>query len=147
MTEQNSPARHPFEPREADLAAARRQPSELEFPRRLAVVGGGAAVFLSLIVGFFLVWFDIRPLDVLVGLRNIVEHFWAMGFDAIRDIAEYLVAGAAIVVPVWLALRLLNMRARPETERDAKFGARQKSCRIFDSPAGRRRFIISVISV
>ena len=31
MTEQNSPARHPFEPREADLAAANRPPpSELE---------------------------------------------------------------------------------------------------------------------
>ena len=87
MTEQNSPARHPFEPREADLAAANRPPpSELErflggSPSSVAV----RLVFLSLIVGFFLVVFDIRPFDVLVGLRNIVEHFWAMGFDAIRE--------------------------------------------------------------
>ena len=115
MTEQNSPARHPFEPREADLAAANRPPpSELE--RFLGGSPSSVAVrllFLSLIVGFFLVVFDIRPFDVLVGLRNIVEHFWAMGFDAIRSIAEYLVAGAAIVIPVWLALRLLNMRGKP----------------------------------
>ena len=67
---------------------------------------------LSLIVGFFLVWLDIRPVDVLIGLRNMVERFWNMGFDALRDIAEYVLAGAAIVVPLWLVLRLLNMKGR-----------------------------------
>lgn len=115
MTEDNTPARHPFEPREADLAAARRpEPSPLE-----NFLGGSPSavlvrlLFLSLIVGFFLVWLDIRPLDVLVGLRHMVERFWNMGFDALRDIGEYVLAGAAIVVPLWLALRLLNMRSRP----------------------------------
>jgi len=67
---------------------------------------------LSRIVGFFLVWLDIRPVDVLIGLRNMVERFWNMGFDALRDIAEYVLAGAAIVVPLWLVLRLLNMKGR-----------------------------------
>jgi hypothetical protein len=114
MTEQNSPARHPFEPRDADLAAANRQaPSDLErflggSPSSVAV----RLVFLSLIVGFFLVVFDIRPFDVLLGLRAVFERFWNMGFDAIRSIGEYLAAGAAIVIPVWLALRLLNMRGK-----------------------------------
>jgi hypothetical protein len=114
MTEQNTPARHPFEPRDADLAAARKpEPSDLE-----RFLGGSPSsvmirlAVLSLIVGFFLVWLDIRPVDVLIGLRNMVERFWAMGFDALRDIAEYVLAGAAIVVPLWLALRLLNMRAK-----------------------------------
>jgi hypothetical protein len=50
-------------------------------------------------------------MDVLIGLRNIVQRFWAAGFDALRDIGEYVLAGAAIVVPLWLALRLLNMRS------------------------------------
>jgi hypothetical protein len=115
MTEQNTPARHPFEPREADIAASRpRGPSDLE-----RFLGGSPVavlvrlLFLSLIVGFFLVWLDIRPMDVLIGLRHIVERFWAAGFDAIREIAEYVAAGAAIVVPLWLVLRLLNMRSRP----------------------------------
>src|SRR5208337_2812482 len=109
MTEDNRPARHPFEPREADLAAPRRQPSPVE-----NFLGGSPSAvlvrlfFLSLIVGFFLVWLDTRPLDVLIGLRHIVERFWNMGFEALRDIAEYALAGAAIVVPLWLALRLLN---------------------------------------
>ncbi|HUO53915.1 MAG TPA: DUF6460 domain-containing protein [Rhodoblastus sp.] len=114
MTEQNSPARHPFEPREADLASADRPPpTELE--RFLGGAPGSVAVrllFLSFIVGFFLVWLDIRPIDVLTGLQNTVERFWNMGFDAIRTIAEYVAAGAAIVLPVWLAVRLLTMRGR-----------------------------------
>jgi hypothetical protein len=112
MTDPNSPARHPFEPREADLAAANRPaPSELE-----KFLGGAPSsvairlLFLSLIVGFFLVWLDVRPMDVLLGIRDIIHRFWAMGFDAIRDIATYVLAGAAIVIPVWLVLRLLNMR-------------------------------------
>jgi hypothetical protein len=114
MTDPDSPARHPFEPRESDLAAANRPaPSEVE--RFLGGSPSSVAVrllFLSLIVGFFLVWLDIRPIDVLNGLRGVVERFWAMGFGAIRDVAEYVVAGAAIVIPVWLVLRLLNMRGR-----------------------------------
>ncbi|WP_294537006.1 DUF6460 domain-containing protein [uncultured Rhodoblastus sp.] len=114
MSQDTPPSRHPFEPREADLAAGRQPaPSELE-----NFLGGSPTAVLvrllivSLIVGFFLVWLDIRPVDVLFGLRNIVRRFWDAGFDAIRDIAEYVLAGAAIVVPLWVALRLLNMRSR-----------------------------------
>ncbi|WP_298425354.1 DUF6460 domain-containing protein [Rhodoblastus sp.] len=114
MTDPDSPARHPFEPRPADRAAANRPPpSELErflggSPSAVAV----RLVFLSLIVGFFLVWLDIRPIDVLTAIQNMVRRFWDMGFDAIRSIAEYVAAGAAIVIPVWLALRLLTMRGK-----------------------------------
>jgi hypothetical protein len=115
MTDQNAPTptRHPFEPREADIAAARREPNDFE-----RFLGGSPVAvfvrlaFLSLIVGFFLVWLDIRPLDVLIGLRNMFERFWALGFDAIREVFTYAAAGAAIVVPLWLVLRLLNMRGK-----------------------------------
>ena len=114
MTEQNGPARHPFEPRPADLAVAHRQHTgELE-----RFLGGRPAsvvvrlVFLSLIVGFFLVWLDIRPADIFYSLRLMVLRFWNMGFQALHDIAAYIMAGAAIVVPAWLALRLLTMRGK-----------------------------------
>ncbi|PPQ28799.1 hypothetical protein CCR94_16940 [Rhodoblastus sphagnicola] len=69
-------------------------------------------VLLSLMVGFFLVWLDIRPMEVLTGVQRIFERFWAAGFDAVREIASYVAAGAAIVVPVWLALRLIGMKPR-----------------------------------
>jgi hypothetical protein len=67
-------------------------------------------VFVSLIVGAFLMWLDIRPWDVFRGLKELVDRIWGLGFDAIREIADYVLAGAAIVVPVWLVLRLMNMR-------------------------------------
>ncbi len=113
MTEHDIPARHPFEPRPADVAEARRAPSDLE-----RFLGGSPTavtvrlLFLSLLVGFFLVWLDIRPIDILLGLQRVVERLWAAGFDAVREVAEYVLAGAVIVVPLWLALRLLNMRPR-----------------------------------
>jgi hypothetical protein len=67
-------------------------------------------LFVSLIVGAFLMWLDIRPIDVFQGLTRFVNRIWSLGFDAIRDIADYILAGAVIVIPVWLVLRLLNMR-------------------------------------
>jgi Family of unknown function (DUF6460) len=67
-------------------------------------------LFVSLIVGAFLMWLDIRPWDIFRGLKELVDRIWALGFDAIREIADYVLAGAAIVVPVWLVLRLMNMR-------------------------------------
>lgn len=67
-------------------------------------------LFVSLIVGAFLMWLDIRPADIFRVIKDLVDRVWAMGFGAIREIADYIIAGAAIVIPVWLALRLLNMR-------------------------------------
>jgi hypothetical protein len=113
MTDDNLNTQHPFAARPGDLAAARHKETDLE--RFLGGSPGAVLarlVFLSLIVGFFLVWLDIRPVEVLFGLRAIFERFWVAGFDAIREIAAYLAAGAAIVVPVWLVLRLINMKPR-----------------------------------
>jgi hypothetical protein len=68
-------------------------------------------LFVSLIVGAFLVWLDIRPRDIFRGAVEVVERIWGMGFDAIRELADYILAGAAIVIPVWIILRLLTMRS------------------------------------
>jgi hypothetical protein len=70
-------------------------------------------LFVSLIVGAFLMWLDIRPLDVFRAIEDLGRRIWSLGFDAIREIADYILAGAAIVLPVWLVLRLLNMRSAP----------------------------------
>jgi hypothetical protein len=67
--------------------------------------------FASLIVGAFLMWLDIRPIDIFRGLTDLFNRIWGLGFDAIREVVDYVLVGAAIVVPVWLALRLLNMRS------------------------------------
>jgi hypothetical protein len=69
-------------------------------------------LFVSLIVGAFLMWLDIRPADIFRGLTQLVNRIWGLGFDAIREVVDYILVGAVLVVPVWLALRLLNMRGR-----------------------------------
>jgi hypothetical protein len=113
MTQENPDTQHPFAPRPNNLAAAQRTETDLD--RFLGGSPGAVLVrlvVLSLIVGFFLIWLDVRPMDVLIGIRRIFDRFWAAGFDAIREIATYIAAGAAIVVPVWLVLRLINMKPR-----------------------------------
>ncbi len=69
--------------------------------------------FLSLIVGALLMWLDIKPADIFHGLVHFINRIWGLGFDALRELGEYLLAGAVIVVPIWFVLRLLNLRGRP----------------------------------
>jgi Family of unknown function (DUF6460) len=69
--------------------------------------------FVSLIVGALFMWLDIRPIDIFRGITQLFDRIWALGFDAIREVADYVLVGAAIVVPIWLILRLLNMRNAP----------------------------------
>ena len=111
MAEENSNPRHPFASRPADLAAARQSGLERFLGGSPGVVLA-RLVLMSLLVGFLLVWIDIRPMEVLLALRHVFERLWAAGFDAIREIGTYIAAGAAIVVPVWLILRLFSMKPR-----------------------------------
>jgi hypothetical protein len=70
---------------------------------RLAVV--------SLVVGALLVWLDVDPLAVIDSVERLGRHIWGMGFEAVRELGRYLVAGALIVVPVWLVTRLFSFGA------------------------------------
>ncbi|MGB6177446.1 MAG: DUF6460 domain-containing protein [Methylocella sp.] len=93
--------------------AFRPRPQDTPLNRFLGGSPGGVflrLVFVSLIAGAFLMWLDIRPADIFRGITDLVNRIWDLGFDAIRVVADYIVAGAAIVVPVWLVLRLMNMR-------------------------------------
>jgi hypothetical protein len=96
--------------RPSDEGAAAR-PSPLE-----RFLGGTPAnvlvrlLFVSLIVGAFLMWLDIRPADIYRGIADTIDHIWGLGFGAIREVADYILVGAVLVVPVWLVIRLLNMR-------------------------------------
>lgn len=67
-------------------------------------------LLVSLIVGALLMWLHLEPLDVVREGIRAAERLWAMGYDALGDIGRYLLAGAVIVVPVWLVIRLLSFR-------------------------------------
>ena len=61
---------------------------------------------LSFIVGLAMVWLDLRPRDVFAWFADGLHALWQMGAESL----EYLALGAAVVVPVFLLVRLLNWR-------------------------------------
>jgi hypothetical protein len=54
--------------------------------------------------------FGWTPWDILTGIREFILRLWNMGFDAIARFGDYILLGAAIVVPVFVILRVLNYR-------------------------------------
>jgi hypothetical protein len=68
--------------------------------------------FISLVVGALLMWLDIKPMDIIRGVQAFFDRIYRLGFDAVKELASYVIAGAAIVVPAWFVLRLLNMGGR-----------------------------------
>ncbi len=68
--------------------------------------------FVSLVVGALMMWLDIRPLDILNGVRAFFERIYQLGFGAVRELASYVLAGAALVVPAWFLLRLMSIGNR-----------------------------------
>jgi len=79
-------------------------------------VGGSPAIVVvrlivvSFVVGVVLETFGFDPAslfgDAVRAIRRIVE----LGFTDIRQVGRILLTGAMVVVPVWLALRLLDSR-------------------------------------
>ena len=66
--------------------------------------------FLSLLVGASLSWLGIDAFDLVVELRRLAAHLYGAGFDAVRQAWRYFAAGAALVVPIWVVVRLLSFR-------------------------------------
>jgi hypothetical protein len=68
-------------------------------------------LFVSLIVGALLTWLGISPWEIVRNARQIVVNLWNMGFGAFRELFEFVIAGAILVIPIWLILRLMNARS------------------------------------
>ena len=91
--------------------------NQQDTPLRRFLGGSPLAVLLklaivSLLVGALLVWLDIRPGDVFREFSALLDRLYALGFQSVREFGDYMIAGAVIVVPVWLVLRLLAFRGR-----------------------------------
>jgi hypothetical protein len=67
-------------------------------------------VVISFLVGMVMSAFGLSPFDIVYGIRNVILDVWYMGFAAIDRFVGYLLLGAAVVVPVFIILRLLNFR-------------------------------------
>ena len=66
-------------------------------------------VLLSILIGVILEVLGLDPWNVIDSLRTLILRIWDMGFDAVRWLWRYLLLGAALVVPVWLVMRLMGI--------------------------------------
>jgi hypothetical protein len=82
----------------------------------LAVLG--KLVLLSILVGVVLAALGLDPWNIVESVRRLIHWIWELGFDAVVRLWRYFLLGAAIVVPIWLIMRLLNApRDRPPPTR------------------------------
>jgi hypothetical protein len=65
-------------------------------------------VLLSILIGVILEVLGLDPWNIFDSLRTLLLRIWDMGFDALRWLWRYLLLGAAIVVPIWLIMRLMR---------------------------------------
>ena len=66
-------------------------------------------VLLSILIGVILEVLGLDPWNVIDSLRRLILRIWDMGFDAVRWLWRYLLLGAALVVPIWLIMRLMGV--------------------------------------
>ena len=67
-------------------------------------------VLISLMVGFVMSVFGFNAADLVRGAVDMVRDAIKDGAGVFRQLGAYIVAGAAIVVPIWLLLRLTRGR-------------------------------------
>src|SRR5262250_3006823 len=66
-------------------------------------------ILLSILIGVILEVLGLDPLNIMDSLRRLLLRVWDMGFDAVRWLWRYLLLGAAVVVPIWLVVRLMRV--------------------------------------
>jgi hypothetical protein len=81
-------------------------------PRRTAI----QLIIASVVVGAFLAFWGVSPAEFWGGIFDVVRGIVGWLGDSVAEIlvnlTTYLLFGAAIVVPVWLILRLIGGRRR-----------------------------------
>src|ERR1700674_1818403 len=63
-------------------------------------------ILLSILVGVILSAIGLDPWNILHSIETLIRRVWDMGFDAVRWLWRYFLLGAALVVPIWLVVRL-----------------------------------------
>jgi hypothetical protein len=65
---------------------------------------------VSFLVGLVMSAFGWTPLDVLYNVRHFFLDIWRLGFHAFDRFFNYILLGAAIVVPAFILLRIASYR-------------------------------------
>ena len=76
----------------------------------------GKLVLLSILVGVVLAALGLDPWNIIESVQRLLRWVWDLGFDAVVRLWRYFLLGAAIVIPIWLVMRLAKApRERPPT--------------------------------
>lgn len=67
-------------------------------------------IVVSFVVGLVMSAFGWSPADVVYAVRNFFLDIWHLGFHAFDRFVGYILLGAAIVIPVFLLVRIANYR-------------------------------------
>ena len=65
---------------------------------------------VSFLVGLVMHAFGWSPMDVFDGIRQFFIDLWNLGFHAVDRFVGYILLGAAIVVPIFILMRIANYR-------------------------------------
>lgn len=69
-------------------------------------------ILLSILVGVVLHAIGLDPWNLYDSIRRLVLDVWDMGFDAIMWVWRYFLLGAALVIPIWVVVRLMHAGER-----------------------------------
>ena len=67
-------------------------------------------IFVSLRVGAAIAFLCLSPRGLYEAAARFIRSITGLGFGAVREVGDWLVAGALIVVPLWLLMRLFAAR-------------------------------------
>jgi hypothetical protein len=67
-------------------------------------------IFLSLLVGAFMAFLGLTPFGLIDTLVQWIQSVFDLSFDTVKQIGQWILYGAMIVVPVWLVTRLIARR-------------------------------------
>ena len=67
-------------------------------------------IIISMCVGAFLAWSGLTPRTLLYNLQYGFEALFGVGMDAFKNLFQYFLYGAVIVLPIWVLTRVLSKR-------------------------------------
>lgn len=67
-------------------------------------------IFISLLVGAVMAFLGLSPQSLYDSALRFLRSITGLGFGAVRDVGQWIIAGALIVVPLWLISRLFAAR-------------------------------------
>ncbi len=69
-------------------------------------------VIVSVIVGYLMHFFGVEPQDVFDFLAEAIQGSFRVAFESLHGVFQYLLIGAAVVIPIWLVFLLVKIAGR-----------------------------------